>query len=100
MNDAPARPRRRRGGRATVLVGGVCAVVVAAVLLPGTADADTTITSSQTGSSNGYHYSFWTDGAGSASLTLGPGGGYRTSWSNVGNFVAGKGWNTGGRMSV
>jgi hypothetical protein len=109
----PSRPRRRWrpafttavlvagavGRWATALVGGACAVVIA-VILPGTANADPTITSSQTGSSGGYHYSFWTDGAGSASMTLGSGGSYSTSWSNAGNFVAGKGWATGGRMRV
>jgi endo-1,4-beta-xylanase len=100
MNDAPARPEKRSGGRAMTLIGGACAVALVAALLPGTANADTTITSSQTGSDNGYYYSFWTDGGGSVSMTLGAGGNYRTSWSNAGNFVAGKGWRTGGRMSV
>src|ERR1041384_6133612 len=88
-----------RRGRARLLLGGACAVLLTAVAvgLPGVANA---ISSNQTGTNNGYLYSFWSAGGGSSSMTLGAGGNYSTSWSNVGNFVAGKGWSTGGRMSV
>ena len=100
MNDAPAHPGRRRRGRIGPLLARTCAAAVMIASLFGIAHADTTITTSQEGTANGYFYSFWTDGGGSVSMTLRAGGAYGTAWHNVGNFVAGTGWNTGGRKVV
>ncbi|KIO21515.1 carbohydrate-binding module family 1 protein [Tulasnella calospora MUT 4182] len=59
------------------------------------------ITTSETGTNNGYYYSFWTDGAGQVTYTNGPGGQYNVTWSgDAGNFVGGKGWNPGAARAI
>ncbi|KAI8622895.1 putative endo-1,4-beta-xylanase A precursor [Xylariaceae sp. FL1651] len=45
------------------------------------------------GTSGGYFYQFWDDGSsGNTVYTNGAGGEYSVTWSNVGDFTAGKGW--------
>jgi len=58
------------------------------------------LTTSQTGTNNGFYYSFWTDGAGQISYTNGAGGQYSATWSGNGNWVGGKGWSPGSDQYV
>jgi endo-1,4-beta-xylanase len=85
-----------------LLLGVVFAVIVAAATaaLPGTARAATTICSNQTGTNGGYYYQMWSNGTGSACITLNSGNSYSTSWSGIGDFVAGVGWNPGSSQTV
>jgi endo-1,4-beta-xylanase len=59
-----------------------------------------TVNSNQTGTNNGYYYSFWNAGGGSVTMTLGSGGNYSVTWSNCNNFTCGKGWRTGSSAPV
>ncbi|KAF8313834.1 xylanase A [Clavulina sp. PMI_390] len=53
-------------------------------------------TGSETGTYDGYYYSYWTDGTAEATYTNTGAGSYSLSWTgNVGNFVGGVGWNPG-----
>jgi len=74
----------------------VAVSAVTGVLAVPSSVLDKRLTTSSTGTNNGYYYSFWTDGSGDVTYTNGPAGKYSVAWSgNAGNFVGGKGWNPG-----
>lgn len=62
---------------------------------PAELEKKSTITSSQTGTNNGYYYSFYTDNGGTVDYSNDAAGEYSVTWKNSGDFVAGKGWATG-----
>jgi hypothetical protein len=80
--------------------GLIACVIGLAALYAAPASAQTCLNNSQTGTHGGYYYSFWTDGGGSTTFCLQSNGRYTSNWSNVGNWVGGKGWQTGGRRAV
>lgn len=52
-------------------------------------------TPSETGTNNGFYYSFYTDGTDTVTYTNGAAGAYTLTWSGAGDVVGGKGWATG-----
>src|SRR4051794_2595591 len=97
MTDTPVRSTRRR---VRWVIAGVAAVAMA--VTAGTlayAEADRTITSNQTGTHNGYFFSYWKD-SGNVNMTLGSGGNYSVSWNGINNTVVGKGWKPGSSHTV
>jgi peptidoglycan/xylan/chitin deacetylase (PgdA/CDA1 family) len=58
------------------------------------------ISTNQTGTHDGYFYSFWTNGGGSVNMTLGSAGNYSVQWSNCGDFTCGKGWRNGSGHTI
>jgi endo-1,4-beta-xylanase len=64
------------------------------------AEANRTITSNQTGTHNGYFFTFWEEASG-GNMTLGPEGNYSVTWnSGARNIVVGKGWKPGTNRTV
>ena len=103
MNALPIHPASSRGRSHIWLFLAACAAALAAatamVAAPGIAHAATC--SNQTGTNNGYYYQMWSAGQGSACITVGSGGNsYSTTWSGIGDFVAGVGWSPGSNQTV
>ncbi len=76
----------------------VAALLCLAALYASPAQAQC-LTNSQAATHDGYFYSFWKD-SGNVTFCLQPGGRYTSQWSNINNWVGGKGWNPGGRRTV
>jgi hypothetical protein len=75
------------------------ALALAAAFYAAPASAQQCLTNNATGTNNGYYYSFWKD-SGNVTFCLQSGGRYTSQWSNINNWVGGKGWNPGGRRTV
>lgn len=58
-----------------------------------------TLTSNRTGTQGGYNYEYWKDN-GTGTMTLGDGGNFSCSWSNVGNILFRKGLRPGSKTQV
>ena len=101
---SPCPERGRAGlltrGRRLVATGSVIAAAAATALVPASAGAATTICSNRTGSNSGMYYQMWSNGQGSACITLNASNSYSTRWSGIGDFVAGVGWNPGSGRTV
>lgn len=79
-------------------------IILSALLVAGwvtTAANAQTVYNNGTGTNQGYYYSLYTSG-GSSTMTFSTqyAGNYAISWSNVNDVVGGKGWSTGGYMTV
>ncbi len=86
--------------RVTAASKSVAKVFICAAVLCATAVSAQTLTSNQTGTHNGFFYSFWKD-SGDASFGLQAGGRYTSQWTNsTNNWVGGKGWKPGGAKVV
>ncbi|WP_136517406.1 MULTISPECIES: glycoside hydrolase family 11 protein [Cellulomonas] len=91
--------RARRPLRAVLAAAATTALVAAGLAVAATPAAAQTINSNQTGTHNGFFFTYWKD-SGNVSMTLGSAGNYSTSWSGINNWVGGKGWKPGGRKTV
>jgi len=100
MNALPHAPRSP--GRLRLVLGAIFAMILAAAaaVIANPASAATQICSNQTGTNGGYYYQMWSNGQGSACITLNSGNNYSTQWSGIGDFVAGSGWSPGTNRTI
>ena len=94
---SPEHPQSRKRGRhgAAIFMVAAAGQAAATAIVPGAARAATTICSVQTGTNGGMYYQMWNNGQGSACITLNSPSSYSSTWSGIGDFVAGVGWNPG-----
>ncbi len=78
----------------------VSALICLAALGISAANAQTCLTSSQTGTNNGHYFSFWKDSGGTVNFCMYANGRYTSNWSGINNWVGGKGWQTGSSSRV
>jgi endo-1,4-beta-xylanase len=101
MHRIPHPKRRERGpARRLIAAGSVTAMAAATALMPASAGAATTLCSNRTGTNGGMYYQMWSNGQGSACITLNSANSYSTTWSGIGDFVAGVGWSQGSGHTV
>ncbi|KAK6857351.1 hypothetical protein PG995_007538 [Apiospora arundinis] len=84
----------------SLLAAGAAAFPFNVTEMTGDLVARQSISNSQTGTNNGYYYSFWNAGGGNVQYTNKAGGEYSVSWQNCNNFVGGKGWNPGSSHTI
>jgi endo-1,4-beta-xylanase len=78
----------------------VVALVAVAGIYIAPANAQECLSSSQSGTDNGFYYSIWKDSPGTVNFCLLSGGRYTSQWSGVNSWVGGKGWQIGSRRNV
>jgi endo-1,4-beta-xylanase len=102
MHSPPVSLQKTRRRLARILGGSAAAALLAlaGLFMPGVAKAATQICSNQTGTNAGYYYQMWSNGQGSACMTLNSGNSYSSTWTGIGDFVAGVGWNPGSNATV
>ncbi|KAJ3041750.1 hypothetical protein HK097_002198 [Rhizophlyctis rosea] len=80
----------------TIILASLVAGAIAAPSTP----VKRAVTPNSSGTNNGYYYSWWSDGGGDVTYTMGSGGQFSVNWRNTGNFVGGKGWQTGSARAI
>jgi endo-1,4-beta-xylanase len=84
-----------------LLGAGAAALAAATAMVAAPGIAHAAVCGVQNSTTNGMYWQMWNNGQGSACVTVGSAGNqYSTTWSGIGDFVAGVGWNPGSSQTV